>query len=117
VRFAPVPLGTSLAAPRQGPRAPAESPRPAALPDWQAPRPGELHQALERQRARRPRICLPQGETGAAIHWGLVCRAYQPELATAWSACRRTFGAEANQDPVLELSIFWVMAHTLQSFY
>jgi alkylhydroperoxidase family enzyme len=117
VRFAPTPLGASLAAPRQQPPArPAPPPRPAVDHDWGSLDFLTLHSEIEKQRSRRPRIRLPRTEPGT-IYWGLVCRTYQPELAAAWAVCRRNFGAEANQDPVFEASVFWVVSRARQSFY
>ena len=111
-------LGACLAAPR--PRLPAPPSRvlPPARPDhdWTALDLGSLGQEMEKQRSRRPRITLPPGREGI-IYWGEVCRTYQPELAAAWSACMRTFGAEAGQDPVFETSVFWVVSRTQRSFY
>jgi alkylhydroperoxidase family enzyme len=117
VRFAPVPLGTSLARPRREPPVrPAPPAAPAVDRDWGRLDLFTLHHEIDKQRARRPRIRLPRTEPGA-IHWGLVCRTYQPELAAAWAVCRRNFGAEANQDPVFEASVFWVLTRARQSFY
>jgi hypothetical protein len=70
---------------------------------------------LDSQRGRRARIPLPAGR-GANL-WGLVGQTYQPELGTAWSSCAQAFGEEANQDPVFEQSIFWVVTRTKGCFY
>ena len=51
------------------------------------------------------------------IKWSLVCMGYQPELATAWLNCLRTFGQEAQQDRVFEELLFWVVTRSLQCFY
>jgi hypothetical protein len=115
VRFVPPPLGARLALPRQGPAGPPP-PRLAIEPPQRAVAFAALQQAVERQRQRRPRIRLPQGEPGS-IYWGQVCRTYQPELAAAWATCRSRFGAEANQDAVFEASLFWVVTQAQQSFY
>jgi alkylhydroperoxidase family enzyme len=116
VKFVPVPLGTNLAMSR--PEMPARQ-APAPLPVAATATNGldflKLQSEIEKQRTRRGRIRLPD-EPGA-IHWGLVCRTYQPELATAWAACRHHFGAEANQDPVFEASIFWLVSGSRDSFY
>jgi alkylhydroperoxidase family enzyme len=117
VRFAPIPLGSRLAMPRPQ-RVRVQDRRPVAAPehnvrgpDWDA-----LNQGIEQQHARRPRIKLPSNE-GNAVYWGAVCRRYQPELASAWSLCQRTFGAEANLDPVFETSVFWIVSQAQKSFY
>jgi alkylhydroperoxidase family enzyme len=116
VRFAPVPLGTSLAVSRKKPSGrPLTRPRPDR--SWQAVGLADLQTAMENQRCSRPRIRLPVDRLGKDIHWGLVCRTYQPALAAGWAACRRAFGAEANQDPVFEASVLWVVTRTQQSFY
>ena len=111
-------LGARLAAPR--PKLPAAPARvsPPARPDhqWAALDIDFLGKALEKQRSRRPRIALPRAREGV-IYWGEVCRTYQPELAAAWSACMRTFGAEAGQDAVFETSVFWVVSRAQRSFY
>jgi alkylhydroperoxidase family enzyme len=75
-----------------------------------------LRHRLDQQRARRPRIRLPEDNT-SANRWGLVGQTYQPELATAWSSCTQAFGEEANQDPVFEQSLFWVVTGTKGCFY
>ena len=58
---------------------------------------------LAKQRCRLPRIRLPESDPGVN-RWGLVGQTYQPELATAWSACTQAFGEESDQDPVFEQS-------------
>jgi alkylhydroperoxidase family enzyme len=117
VHFAPIPLGTRLAVPRSQPiGVPMYTPR--AAPDQAGGRPDfeSLRKLIEKQRSRRARIGLPSGE-GNAVHWGAVCRTYQPELASAWAACQRSFGAEANQDPIFSTSVFWIVSYARQSFY
>ena len=42
---------------------------------------------------------------------------YQPELATAWSACTRAFREESKQDRVFEESLFWIVTRTIHCFY
>ncbi len=116
VSFRRPPLGTSLAAARTGPAvrtAPASRP---ASPVPGAVDPLTLTVGLEKQRSARPRVRLPFGGPGV-VHWGLVCQTYQPDLAAAWTACRRNFEAEADLDPVFAASLFWVVAQARQSFY
>jgi hypothetical protein len=114
VRFAPVALGANLAVRR---RPPPTHPAPPPAPDreWGGLDFPSLLREVEKQRTRQPRIHL--ATRPGDIHWGLVCRTHQPELAAAWSLCRRRFGAEANADPVFEASVFWVVAHARQSYY
>ena len=68
------------------------------------------------QQARRARITMPPAGPGDN-RWGLVCQGYQPELSGAWSACATAFGYEAEPDPLLEESVFWVITRTLRCFY
>jgi hypothetical protein len=84
--------------------------------EWRGLGPDQLRKGMEEQRACRPRIALPAGGPGQ-VHWGAVCRAYQPELAAAWSACGHAFDREAEQDPVFDQSLFWVVTHAVRCFY
>jgi len=118
VRFARAPLGASRVGPARA-QPPAEAgPAPASRvidPDWQAWDVGRLQNELARRRARKPRINL--SEDAGAIYWGDVCNRYQQDLAVAWSACTQAFGDEANQDPVFEQTLFWVVCRTSRCFY
>jgi alkylhydroperoxidase family enzyme len=117
VRFQSAPLGARLAVPRAAPQpATAASPEREEDADWLALACPDLQKQMERQRARPPRIKLPPQEVEGAL-WGHVCRSYQPELAGAWAAVARAFDAEAEQDPVFEQSLFWVVTRSLQCFY
>ena len=84
-------------------------------PDWSSRDLADVRSGVETQRARQPRLRLPADR--AANRWGLVGQTYQPELATAWSACAQAFGEEADQDPVFEQSLFWVVTRTKRCFY
>ena len=114
---APVPLGANLAMPRPGmpARPAAQPPRPVAFEAGNGLDFLKLQGEIAKQRTKPGRIRLPD-EPGA-IHWGSVCRTYQPDLAAAWAACRQRFGAEANQDAVFEASVFWVVSGARESFY
>jgi len=85
-------------------------------PEWQTLDWTSLQGRLALQQERRARIRLP-GDNRLAIRWGLVSRAYQPELATAWGACLRAFAQEADQDPVFEQSVFWIVTRSQHCFY
>lgn len=119
VRFVPRPLGASRAAPpRKSPQRVAAgmlASRPAD-PEWLNLDFDGIQIQLAGQRDRRCRISLP-GDNPDAPRWGLVCRTYQPELADAWSACVHAFGDEANQDPIFEESVFWVVTRAVRCFY
>jgi alkylhydroperoxidase family enzyme len=84
--------------------------------EWGMPDCTGLSAELEKQRRRQPRIPLPPHQPGQVL-WGLLCRTHQPELATHWSACDHAFNAEAEQDPLLEQSMFWVVTHAVRCFY
>jgi alkylhydroperoxidase family enzyme len=117
--------------PRTPPADVASSPAAALVNDseWLALDFGRLQVEMEGQRARQPRILVPswdevrkhyparaQPPRPLRIKWSLVCMGYQPELASAWSACTRAFGREANQDRVFEESLFWVVTRALHCF-
>jgi alkylhydroperoxidase family enzyme len=117
VRFQPIPLGSRLAVPRRAaPLAVSGGPEQEADADWLALAFPDLQKEMDRQRGRLPRIKLPLQEAEGPL-WGHVCRTYQPELAGAWSAAARAFDGEAEQDPIFEQSLFWVVTRSLQCFY
>jgi alkylhydroperoxidase family enzyme len=60
---------------------------------------------------------MPRPEKPIRIKWSLVTTGYQPELATAWSACTRAFREESKQDRVFEESLFWIVTRTIHCFY
>jgi hypothetical protein len=119
VRFAKRPFGiASVPPPRRAPAAPITFPAPdgKAPLGWRTAGVDQIRCALSDQQSRRPRIRLPAADP-AANRWGLVGQTYQPELSTAWSSCTQAFGEEADQDPVFEQSIFWVVTATKGCFY
>ena len=85
-------------------------------PDWPPLDLTGVRAGMEAQKGRRPRIPLPDDEPGTN-RWGLVGRTYQPALATAWTACTQAFAEEADQEPVFEQSVFWIVTRTKQCFY
>ena len=119
VRFARAPLGSSRAGlPRvraQGETAsvPCQTVRDA---EWLALDFDRLQKELASRRVRKPRIDLPP-ETSGAINWGFVCNRYQPELAAAWTSCAQAFGDEANQDPIFEQLVLWVVSRSSRCYY
>jgi alkylhydroperoxidase family enzyme len=121
-------------APPPAPRRPvtetAAAPAQPAADDWGKLDFTDLQGQLARQRARRPRIAVPEWEDvrrvvpadypatrPSRIRWTLVCMGYQPELSASWLGCMRTFGEEAKQDRVFEESLFWVVTRSLSCFY
>lgn len=119
VRFARVPLGASRAGPAR--MAPANERNTARMNPIPRPQPfdndaASIQDMLAGQRRRRCRIPLPAAHPEAP-RWGLVCRTYQPELTDAWAACTRAFSDEANQDPLFEQNVFWLITHDIRCFY
>jgi len=100
-------------------------------PFWLSLEFGDLQERLTEQRSRTGRIRVPtwehvlrvlppevpRPEKPVRIRWSLVSMGYQPEMAAAWSACTRAFGAEAQQDRVFEESLFWIVTRTIHCFY
>jgi alkylhydroperoxidase family enzyme len=100
-------------------------------PFWLSMKFDDLQGRLTEQRARPSRIRIPsweevlrvlppeapRPEKPVRIQWSLVTTGYQPELATAWSACTRAFREEAKQDRVFEESLFWIVTRTIHCFY
>lgn len=115
VRFARQPFGIASVPPAR-PNLPPRTAGPS--PPMAAPSIGldSIQCSLDKQRSRRPRIRLP-GDDPAANRWGLVGQTYQPDLANAWSTCTQAFGEEANQDPVFEQSLFWLITGAKGCFY
>lgn len=87
-----------------------------SLAGWPSLELDNVRCSLDKQRDRRSRIRLPTDDA-SANRWGLVGQTYQPELATAWSTCTQAFGEEADQDPVFEQSLFWVVTRAKGCFY
>lgn len=114
VRFTRQPFGIASVPPsRPNPPQPPTGSAPPARPALDA---NAVQCGLDKQRTRRPRIRLPDNDPGAN-RWGLVGQIYQPELANAWSTCTQAFGEEANQDPVFEQSLFWLITGSKGCFY
>jgi alkylhydroperoxidase family enzyme len=100
-------------------------------PFWLSMEFGDLQERLTGQRSRMGRIRVPtweqvlhvmppevpRPENPVRIRWSLVTMGYQPEMAAAWSACTRAFGAEAQQDRVFEESLFWIVTRSIHCFY
>jgi alkylhydroperoxidase family enzyme len=100
-------------------------------PEWNEFDFDALQKGLRDQKANAGRIRVPTYEEVLArlpagspkprnpirIKWSLVCMGYQPELASAWSACTSAFREEAQQDRVFEESLFWVVTRTIHCFY
>jgi alkylhydroperoxidase family enzyme len=108
-----------------------EEPTRVDDPFWLSMEFDDLQGRLTEQRARSSRIRVPaweevlrsmppevrRPEKPVQIRWSLVTMGYQPELATAWSACTRAFREEAEQDRVFEESLFWIVTRTIHCFY
>jgi len=130
LRFAKNSTGTT-APPRNAPAASTSRKAERILdPEWTSRDLVALQKDMEKQKTRQPRIRVPSWEEARSqlpnpatatrpvrIRWSLVCMGYQPELASAWSACTRAFAEDARQDRVFEETLFWVVTRTLNCFY
>ncbi len=110
---------------------PAYAPEKITDPEWTTLTFVQLQERMEAQRARQSRISVPAWESfrseldpqlfppdrSTRIRWSLVVLGHQPRLGSAWLKCLRTFAREANQDRVLEETIFWVITRSLECFY
>lgn len=97
--------------------------------DWAKISYDELQLRLKGQLERKQRLPTPTWEEVAKnlppefnarptrIVWNLVCMGYVPELALPWSTTTRTMWAEAQQDRVLEESLFWVQTRAIECNY
>jgi alkylhydroperoxidase family enzyme len=134
VRFAPPPAESKPEPADRPPlpeNPPADAPERIVDPEWTSMTFVQLQERMESQRARQSRIGVPDWESfrseldpqlyppdrPSRIKWSLVVLGYQPRLGSAWIKCLRTFGQEANQDRVLEETIFWVITRSLECFY
>jgi alkylhydroperoxidase family enzyme len=119
--------------PRERPKGRPVPQEPERIDDpfWLSLEFADLQERLTGQRSRTGRIrvptwervlrvlppAVPRPEKPVRIRWSLVTMGYQPEMASAWSACTRAFGAEAEQDRVFEESLFWIVTRTIHCFY
>jgi hypothetical protein len=97
--------------------------------DWASISYDELQARMKKQQAPNQRLPTPTWEAVAKnippefnarptrIVWNLVCTGYVPELSLPWSTTTRTMWAEAQQDRVLEESLFWVQTRAVQCNY
>jgi len=132
VRFKKPWVGGAMAPDRRVPNDTKEPSNSARVTDadWTSLDFKFLQAKLESQKNREPRIAVPSFESvrkylpatfpknqQLKIKWSLVCLGYQPELASAWTLCTRTFGEESKQDRIFEELLFWVVTRELQCFY
>lgn len=128
VRFTGPMPGSSIAANRPQP---TDNGKPAPTielgSDWTSLTFDQALRGMEEQRDKPGRIAVPEwediqpflpaGMPPTRIKWSLVVVGYQPALGPAWMKCLRTFGREADQDPVFEETLFWVITRTNNCFY
>jgi alkylhydroperoxidase family enzyme len=97
-------------------------------PDWQDESATTSARAVELQKARQPRIPLPDASRFAAmppdikeqatkIVWSRVSMGYQPLLTQSWFETMQAFQQEADLDRVFRNSIFWIITRSNQCFY
>jgi hypothetical protein len=87
----------------------------------------DLQSSLDRQKALKPRIPLPdwakvnlppeQKKRFGRIGWSVVSIGYQPVLTQAWFDCMSSFFREAQLDRVFSQSMFWIVTRTSDCFY
>ena len=96
--------------------------------DWNKQGSDELAKSLEKQKARKSRIPLPDLDRFAKlppgaknqaerIAWMTVSMGYQPQLTVGWFDCLRAFQSEAAFDRVFSNSVFWVITRSNECFY
>jgi hypothetical protein len=96
--------------------------------DWQDESGTTPARAVELQKARQPRIPLPDPGRFAAmppdirdqatkIVWSRVSMGYQPLLTQSWFETMQTFQQEADLDRVFRNSMFWIITRSNQCFY
>ncbi|MFO0818361.1 MAG: hypothetical protein U1A77_10495 [Pirellulales bacterium] len=132
IEFAPDAFQTAPILPPNQPTSELPAPGDRAASDddeWSTISYDELQARMQRQRQRRQRLPTPTWEEivnrlppgfnsrPTRIVWNLVCLGYVPELAVPWSRTTRTMWAEAQQDRVLEESLFWVQTRAVQCNY
>ena len=96
--------------------------------DWKDVSFAELEERLAAQKARSPRIPVPDVSRFAglppdlkrqtnAIVWTKITAGYQPVMTDAWFAGLREFQQEARLDPIFGRTIFWVVTRANDCFY
>lgn len=97
-------------------------------PDWPELAFGDVQKALAVQKARQPRIPLPDAgrlakmppqarAQAGRIVWSAVSMGYQPELTRAWFDTMGTFQSEATFDRLFSNTFFWVVTRSNECFY
>jgi alkylhydroperoxidase family enzyme len=101
---------------------------PLLRPDWEKRSEAELASAMEQQKARPPRIPLPDESRLASlppevrgraskIIWSRVSMGYQPLLTQTWFETMGIFQQEARLDSVFSNSMFWIITRSNECFY
>jgi alkylhydroperoxidase family enzyme len=96
--------------------------------DWSAGDAAAMAKKLEAQKARPPRMPLPdksaydhltpkEQDSSRRIMWNTVSMGYQPDMVRAWFACLYTYYGESNPERVFTNSAFWVVTRTNDCFY
>jgi alkylhydroperoxidase family enzyme len=96
--------------------------------DWKDVSFAELEKGLAAQKARKPRVSLPDPgrfnnlspdlkQQANAIVWTAVSGGYQPVMTQAWFAGLREFQQEAKLNRVFASSLFWVVTRANDCFY
>jgi alkylhydroperoxidase family enzyme len=96
--------------------------------DWKDLTFADLEKNLAAQKARSPRVPLPDeshfSELNAdtkhqadTINWTKICAGYQPIMTQSWFLCLREFQQEARLNRLFASSLFWVVTRTNDCFY
>jgi len=93
-----------------------------AVPDWRAQTGADLDVVLEQQKARKPRIPVPDHvkdskSRPSKVVWTQVSMGYEPLLTKTWFDTMAAFQQEAKLDKVFSNSYFWVITRSNECFY
>lgn len=101
---------------------------PAARVEWSQFGFDDLALSLDKQKARKLRLPLPdlgrfkdlpprEKAQAERVVWTTISTGYQPGMTRAWFACLNEFYAESKVDRVFTNSMFWVVTRTNDCFY
>ncbi|MBY0233044.1 MAG: hypothetical protein K2W96_27495 [Gemmataceae bacterium] len=103
------------------------SPDPAFRPPWRPLTHAQAEEAMEEQKARKPRILPPKEFPGGIaadqkarafrIAWTHTSMGHQPALVQAWFDAMAASGSERKIDPVFANTYFWIITRSNECFY
>ena len=97
-------------------------------PDWKDVNYADLEKGMAAQKARTPRVPLPDASRFAKLNadvrrqsvsivWTRISAGYQPVMTQAWFAGLREFQQEARLNRLFASSLFWIVTRTNDCFY